>query len=84
MSGPWQYSWLIAASLKPLLVLGYEGDDLVGVASLATDPAGKHTTFLAANTADYCDFLSAPQQRGEFVDAVLAEMQTILGRDDVG
>lgn len=76
------YEWAIAVqaayhgSLKPLLVLGYEGDDLVGVASLATDPAGKHITFLAANTADYCDFLTAPQQRGEFVDAVLAEKQT--------
>lgn len=77
------YEWAMAvqlayrASLKPLLVLGYQGDDLVGVASLATDPAGKHTTFLAASTADYCDFLSAPQQRGEFVDAVFAKMQTI-------
>jgi CelD/BcsL family acetyltransferase involved in cellulose biosynthesis len=75
------YEWAMAvqaayrASLKPLLVLGYEGDDLVGVASLATDPAGKHTTFLAANTADYCDFLTAPQRRGEFVEAVFARMK---------
>ncbi len=76
------YEWAIAVqaayrgSLKPLLVLGYEGDDLVGVASLATDSGEKNITFLAANTADYCDFLTAPQQRGEFVDAVFAEMQT--------
>lgn len=76
------YEWAIAvqvayrASLKPVLVLGYEGNDLVGVASLATDAAEKNMTFLAANTADYCDFLTVPQQRREFVDAVLAEMQT--------
>lgn len=75
------YEWALAVqvayrvSLKPLLVLGYEGNDLVGVASLATDPAEKNATFLAANTADYCDFLTLPQQRGEFVDAVFAEMQ---------
>jgi len=65
------------ASLKPLLLLGYEGDDLVGVASLATDPAEKNISFLAATTADYCDFLSAPQRRGEFVDAVFTELREI-------
>ncbi|MGB8985901.1 MAG: GNAT family N-acetyltransferase [Candidatus Sulfotelmatobacter sp.] len=76
------YEWALAvqaaygASLKPLLLLGYEGNDLVGVASLATDAAEKNTTFLAANTADYCDFLTAPQHRAEFVNVVLAEMQT--------
>jgi CelD/BcsL family acetyltransferase involved in cellulose biosynthesis len=75
------YEWALAvqaaycSSLKPLLVLGYEESDLVGVASLATDPAEKNISFLAANTADYCDFLTSPQQRGEFVDAVLAELE---------
>jgi CelD/BcsL family acetyltransferase involved in cellulose biosynthesis len=75
------HEWAIAvqaacrASLKPLLLLGYEGNDLVGVASLATDPAEKNITFLAANTADYCDFLTAPQQRAEFVDTVFAELR---------
>ena len=74
------YEWALAvqsaysSSLKPLLVLGYEGNDLVGVASLATDPAEKNTTFLAANTADYCDILAAPQHRAQFVDAVFAEL----------
>ncbi|MFZ0770741.1 MAG: GNAT family N-acetyltransferase [Candidatus Sulfotelmatobacter sp.] len=63
------------ASLKPLLLLGYEGDDLLGVASLATDPAETNIGFLAATTADYCDFLSAPQRRREFVDAVFAELR---------
>jgi CelD/BcsL family acetyltransferase involved in cellulose biosynthesis len=63
------------ASLKPLLLLGYEGDELVGVASLAADSAGKNLSFLAATSADYCDFLSAPLRRGEFVAAVFAELR---------
>jgi CelD/BcsL family acetyltransferase involved in cellulose biosynthesis len=62
------------AFLKPLLFLGYEGDHLVGVASLATDPAGGNVSFLAATTGDYCEFLTQPQQRAKFVDAVFAEL----------
>lgn len=65
------------SSLKPLLLLGYEGDDLVGVASLATDPIRKSLGFLAATTADYCDFLSLPEKRTEFVDATFSELQRI-------
>jgi CelD/BcsL family acetyltransferase involved in cellulose biosynthesis len=61
-------------SLKPLLFLGYEGEDLIGVGSLATNAAEEVVTFLAATTADYCEFLTAPQQRAEFVDAVFAEL----------
>jgi len=67
-------------SLKPLLFLGYEGDDLVGVASLATDASEKSVTFLAGTTADYCEFLSRPHRRAEFVDAVFGE----LGRVKAG
>ncbi|MFZ0761939.1 MAG: hypothetical protein WAM69_18485, partial [Candidatus Sulfotelmatobacter sp.] len=63
------------ATLTPLLFLGYEGNLLVGVASLATDAAGKGVSFLAATTGDYCEFLTAPPQRGEFVDAVFAELR---------
>jgi CelD/BcsL family acetyltransferase involved in cellulose biosynthesis len=62
------------ASLKPLLFLGYEGDRLVGVASLATNPADENVSFLAATTGDYCEFLTQPQHRAEFVDAVFAEL----------
>ena len=74
------WEWALAvqsayhASLKPLLFLGYEGDHLVGVASLATDPAEENMSFLAATTGDYCEFLSRPQQRAEFVDAVFASV----------
>jgi CelD/BcsL family acetyltransferase involved in cellulose biosynthesis len=62
------------ASLRPLLFLGYEADDLVGVASLATDGAGEKVTFLAGMTGDYCEFLASPQSRPEFIDAVFAEL----------
>src|SRR5260370_11966271 len=65
------------ASLSPLLFLGYEGDDLVGVASLAMDVAEENVTFLAATTADYCDVLTHPRRRDEFVDAVFAELAKI-------
>jgi CelD/BcsL family acetyltransferase involved in cellulose biosynthesis len=61
-------------SLRPLLFLGYEGDALSAVASLASDASGKRITFLAATTADYCDILSLPHLRDSFLDAVLAEL----------
>lgn len=64
-------------SMKPLLLLGYEGDDLVGVASLATDSAQQNISFLAANTADYCEFLSAPQRRADFVAAVCGGLRKL-------
>jgi CelD/BcsL family acetyltransferase involved in cellulose biosynthesis len=63
------------ATLKPLLLLGYERDELVGVASLATDLSGRKIGFLAATTADYCDFLSAPERRSEFIDAAFTELR---------
>jgi CelD/BcsL family acetyltransferase involved in cellulose biosynthesis len=62
------------ASLKPLLFLGYEGGHLAGVASLATAVSRKNVTFLAATTGDYCEFLTQPQQRAEFVGAVFSEL----------
>ena len=74
------WEWALAvqsayrASLKPLLFLAYEGDHLAGVASLASDLAGKNVSFLAATTGDYCDFLTQPEQRAEFVSAVFGEL----------
>ena len=70
------------ASLKPLLFLGYDGDDLVGVACLAADPAEQNISFLNATTADYCEFLSHPERRAEFVDKVFAELRQ-LGTDNL-
>ena len=65
-------------SRRPLLLLGYEGDELLGVASLAAGTRG-NVEFLAATTADYCDFLSPPARREEFVDAVFRELKTNSG-----
>jgi CelD/BcsL family acetyltransferase involved in cellulose biosynthesis len=64
-----------AASLKPLLFLGYDGDELVGVASLATDPAERKISFLASTTADYCDFLAQAHRRDQFLNVVLEEIR---------
>lgn len=61
-------------SLKPLLFLSYEDDSLAAIVALASDPAGKTISFLASTTGDYCDFLSAPQRREQFVDGVFAEL----------
>ena len=75
------WEWAVAVqsayreSLKPLLYLGYEGDDLVGVAALAIDAEQRNIVFLAATTADYCDFLSPPDHRVEFIDSVFAELR---------
>jgi CelD/BcsL family acetyltransferase involved in cellulose biosynthesis len=65
------------ASLKPLLFLGYDGDDLIGVACLGADLGEQNVSFLTATTADYCEFLSPPQRRAEFVDAVFAELHQL-------
>ncbi len=68
-----------SSSFKPLLFLGYEGTRLIGVASLASDASEKNVNFLAANTADYCEFLTEPQDRAEFVSAVFAELGKTRG-----
>jgi CelD/BcsL family acetyltransferase involved in cellulose biosynthesis len=71
-----------SASLKPLLLLGYEGDDLIGVACLATDASDQNISFLTATTGDYCEFIAHPQHRARFVDAVFAELHR-LGFDNL-
>ena len=74
------YEWALAVqsayhkALKPLLFLAYEGDNLAGVVSLCATSNISAVTFLAATTADYCEFVSRPGQRTEFVDLVLAEL----------
>jgi CelD/BcsL family acetyltransferase involved in cellulose biosynthesis len=62
------------SSLTPMLFLGYEGEDLIGAVSLATDSAKESVGFLAATTADYCEVVTHPHQRAEFIDAVFAEL----------
>jgi CelD/BcsL family acetyltransferase involved in cellulose biosynthesis len=65
------------AQRKPLVFLGYEGDDLVAVVCLATEPDSPQVSFLAGTTADYCDFLSHSQKRKEFVEGVLGKLREL-------
>ncbi len=74
------YEWAISVqrayreSLTPLLFLAYDDEQsLVGLVALARRGSGE-IAFLVADTGDYCDFLSAPELRDEFVQAVFAEL----------
>lgn len=77
------YEWALAVfraygdSRKPLLLLAYEEDDsLLGVVAFARENGKDELTFLTASTADYCDFISVPERRREFVESVLEELQS--------
>lgn len=63
-----------SGAMKPLLLAGYRGEDLVGVVALAQDASRKQASFLTASTADYCDFISAPADRNEFVEGAVEEL----------
>jgi CelD/BcsL family acetyltransferase involved in cellulose biosynthesis len=74
------YEWALAVqrayagSLSPLVLLGYDSHgDLCGVAALAK--SGHQVSFLCATTGDYCDCLSAPEDRPAFIAAVLSELR---------
>ena len=76
------YEWAMTVQrayesrFQPLLVLGYEGEILEGIASLAIDhEESDQVVFLAATTADYCDFLSTSDRREEWVAAVLGALR---------
>lgn len=75
------YEWAEAVthafgeSLKPLIVAGYREDQLVGVVALAQDSSSDHVSFLAGSTADYCDFISAPKDREQFVLLATQELR---------
>jgi CelD/BcsL family acetyltransferase involved in cellulose biosynthesis len=76
------YEWALAVQrayksvLNPLLFLAYdEREELCGVAALAHDVKSRCISFLGATTGDYCDFLSAPGRRPQFLDAVLSELR---------
>jgi len=79
----WEWAFALQsayrASLKPLLFLGYEGDELRGVASLAADVTEQNINFLAAATSDYCEFFCHPDYRRQLIDAVLVELRKIGG-----
>jgi CelD/BcsL family acetyltransferase involved in cellulose biosynthesis len=62
--------------LRPLILLGYEGESLVGIVAFARENSIEDAVvFLAGATADYCDFLTEPARRHEFVSAVFWELR---------
>src|SRR5215470_11533654 len=77
----YSYEWAEAVahaygkSLKPLILAGYREEQLVGVVALAQDLASGHLSFLAGSTADYCDFISAADDREEFVVLAMQELR---------
>ena len=74
------HQWALAASRAfraafPLLFLMHEGEELRGIAALATARDYPDTAFfLTASTADYCDILSAPQDCSSVLAALLQEL----------
>lgn len=82
----YRYEWALAVSrayrdsITPLLMLAYEQDSLVGVVALAMNPSQNEATFLAGTTADYCDFISRPELRSDFVARVLSELLNLKVR----
>ena len=77
------YEWALAvqkaykARLPPMAILGYDASEkLFGVVALTADDHCKTASFLCATTGDYCDFITEPGRRDEFVSAVLAELKT--------
>ena len=76
------YEWAVAVQraygsyLKPLVFFAHEGETLVGLVAFARERPGPcGVAFLTANTADYCDFISEPGRRHEFVEAVFSELK---------
>jgi CelD/BcsL family acetyltransferase involved in cellulose biosynthesis len=75
------YEWSLAVqraygkALRPLVFLGYDrGESISGIVAFANDANGR-ASFLCATTGDYCDFLSLPEHKAEFVNDVLNELR---------
>lgn len=83
------YQWALAASrgfqdhLSTRLFLMYDSGQLAGVVALAVDPKSPHAAFfLTSSTADYCDIVSTPANRGAVLVALLEEIEK-LGLSDL-
>jgi CelD/BcsL family acetyltransferase involved in cellulose biosynthesis len=83
------YTWEWAKAMEmaygtarqPWVAVATEGTGLVGIAALSTQ--ADRIEFLSSTTADYCDFLSAPDHRRELVELVFAELRRAGCRDIV-
>ncbi len=72
------YEWALGvdrafrASLEPWIFTVRQHNVLIGCAALASRPGDhKKVFFLGASTGDYCDIVSAPNDRGEVITALL-------------
>jgi CelD/BcsL family acetyltransferase involved in cellulose biosynthesis len=74
------YEWALAVQraygliARPLILLGYDDAALIGVAALAVEQNG-NVSFLAGTTADYCDFVSLPELRQMWCEAIFFELR---------
>jgi len=64
-----------AEELVPWTLLRYEGEQLTGAASLAIEAKTGRATFLANTTADYCDVLSEPADRANWLHVVFQTLR---------
>jgi CelD/BcsL family acetyltransferase involved in cellulose biosynthesis len=76
------YEWALAVErafsrgVRPLVFAFREDTRLVGVAALATDPLRpRRVWFLGADTADYCDIVTAPGLSRQVTGALLRELR---------
>ena len=60
--------------MQPWIATAYEQEELVGVVALARISISE-AAFLSGTTADYCDFVSAPETRRQFVGLVLEALR---------
>lgn len=71
----WAQAMCLAYGNQGLLLLtAHRAKNLVGVVALTRNRAGE-VSFITATTADYCDFISAPQDRKEFVHLAIAKLR---------
>lgn len=90
MEGPqvfctWEWAQAIvhayATSVKPLLLTAYREEQLVGVVALTYEESRNRASFLAGSTADYCDFVSGPEDREQFVVLAMQELRRLGVRE---
>lgn len=76
----WEWSTAVSRSyracVKPLLIAAFRESALAGVVALNLSGDGS-ASFLTADTADYCDFISRREDRAEFVALVFKELRKI-------
>jgi CelD/BcsL family acetyltransferase involved in cellulose biosynthesis len=74
----WEWSEALwrayGASLQLMLLAAFRGQTLVGVVALKIEKSNC-ATFLNSITADYCDFISRPNDRSGFVHLVFEELR---------